>query len=96
MVPLGWRLTEDLRFAREQDAVTLTFSESTDQILHTPTKEENLKLLEYEEARKEFWNCIAMTIFGLGVPLYNAFREWLPIMRAEKRKEQAAVAAQAE
>ena len=48
------------------------------------------------EAKKEFWNCIAMTIFGLGVPLYNAFREWLPIMRAEKRKEQAAVAAQAE
>ena len=54
MVPLGWRLTEDLRFAREQDAVTLTFSESTDQILHTPTKEENLKLLEYEEARKKY------------------------------------------
>ena len=51
---------------------------------------------EYLEAKKEFWNCIAMTIFGLGVPLYNAFREWLPIMRAEKRKEQAAVAAQAE
>ena len=51
---------------------------------------------EYLEAKKEFWNCIAMTIFGLGVPLYNAFREWLPIMRAEKRKEQAAVAVQAE
>ena len=51
---------------------------------------------EYLEAKKEFWNCIGMTIFGLGVPLYNAFREWLPIMRAEKRKEQAAVAAQAE
>ena len=32
---------------------------------------------EYLEAKKEFWNCIAMTIFGLGVPLYNAFREWL-------------------
>ena len=41
---------------------------------------------EYLEAKKEFWNCIAMTIFGLGVPLYNAFREWLPIMRAEKKK----------
>lgn len=51
---------------------------------------------EYLEAKKEFWNCIAMTTFGLGVPLYNAFREWLPIMRAEKRKERAAVAAQAE
>lgn len=53
MIPLGWRLTEDLRFARGQDMVTLTFSEATDQILHTPTREENLKLLEYEEARKK-------------------------------------------
>ena len=52
MLPLGWRLTEDLCFAREQDVVTLTFSEATDQILHTPTREENLKLLEYEETRK--------------------------------------------
>ena len=49
MIPLGWRLTEDLRFAMDQDMVTLTFSEATDQILHTPTREENLKLLEYEE-----------------------------------------------
>ena len=54
MIPLGWRLTNDLQFAREQDTVTLTFSESTDQILHTPTKEENLKLLEYEEKRKKY------------------------------------------
>ena len=53
MIPLGWRLTEDLRFAREQDVVELTFSEATDQIPHTPTREENLKLLEYEEARKK-------------------------------------------
>ena len=53
MIPLGWLLTDDLQFAREQDPVTLTFSEATDQILHTPTREENLKLLEYEEARKK-------------------------------------------
>lgn len=53
MIPLGWRLTEDLRFARDQDMVILTFSEATDQILHTLTREENLKLLEYEEARKK-------------------------------------------
>lgn len=45
---------------------------------------------EYLEAKKEFWNCIALTIFGLGVPLYNAFHEWLPIMREEKAKERAA------
>ncbi len=52
IVPLGWHLTEDLRFARGQDAVTLTFSEATDQVPHTPTREENLKLLEYEERVK--------------------------------------------
>lgn len=54
MVPLGWRLTDDLCFARDQDMVILTFSEATDRILHTPTREENLKLLEYEEARKKY------------------------------------------
>ena len=54
MIPLGWSLTDDLQFARDQDMVTLTFSEATDQILHTPTREENLKLLEYEEERKKY------------------------------------------
>ena len=53
MIPLGWHLTDDLQFAKEQDTITLIFSEATDQILHTPTREENLKLLEYEEARKK-------------------------------------------
>ena len=24
---------------------------------------------EYIEAKKEFWNCIRMSIFGLGVPI---------------------------
>lgn len=43
----------------------------------------------YLEAKKEFINCICMTIFGLGIPLVIAFTEWLPIMRAEKRKELA-------
>ena len=51
MIPLGWSLTDDLQFARDQDMVTLTISEATDQILHTPTREENLKLLEHEKAR---------------------------------------------
>ncbi|MBQ9308118.1 MAG: hypothetical protein IJ229_09350 [Clostridia bacterium] len=40
----------------------------------------------YEEARKEFINCLCMGIVGLGVPFVLAFKEWLPIMRAEKRK----------
>ena len=45
---------------------------------------------EYIEAKKEFWNCIRMSIFGLGVPIVIAIREWLPIMRAEKKKMGAA------
>jgi len=53
MTPLGWELTADLKFAIGQDSVTLMFSESTDKVLHTPTKEENLKLLQYEEERKK-------------------------------------------
>lgn len=53
MTPLGWELTADLKFAMGQDSVTLMFSESTDKVLHTPTKEENLKLLQYEEERKK-------------------------------------------
>ena len=53
MIQLGWELTADLKFAMGQDSVTLMFSESTDKILHTPTKEENLKLLQYEEERKK-------------------------------------------
>lgn len=40
----------------------------------------------YQEARKEFINCLFMSVIGLGFPLINAFREWLPIMREEKRK----------
>ena len=53
MTPLGWELTADLEFAMGQDSVTLMFSESTDKVLYTPTKEENLKLLQYEEERKK-------------------------------------------
>lgn len=42
---------------------------------------------EYLEAKKEFINCIFMTLFGIGIPLVIALTEWLPIMRAEKKKE---------
>ncbi len=52
MTPLGWKLTADLKSAMGQDSVTLMFSESTDKVLHTPTKAESLKLLQYEEGRK--------------------------------------------
>lgn len=44
---------------------------------------------EYLEARREFINCICMSLIGIGVPLVLAFTEWLPIMRAEKQKELA-------
>lgn len=46
----------------------------------------------YIEAKKEFINCLCMSIIGVGVPLYNAFAIWLPIMREEKRKEAKAIA----
>ena len=36
------------------------------------------------EAKKEFWNCIRMTPFSLGISLYLAFKEWKPIMDAER------------
>lgn len=54
MKPLGWNLTSDLQFAMGQETVTLTFSEATDRVPHTPTKEENLALLKYEEERKKY------------------------------------------
>lgn len=43
----------------------------------------------YLEAKKEFINCLVMSPIGLFIPLVLAFQEWLPIMRAEKRKELA-------
>ena len=49
---------------------------------------------EYEEAKKEFINCIFMSLIGLGVPIYNAIHEWWPIMKREKEK--ALKAAEAE
>lgn len=41
---------------------------------------------EYEEAKKEFVNCLCMSVIGLGVPIYLAFHEWWPIMKREKRR----------
>ena len=45
---------------------------------------------EYIEAKMEFWNCIRMSIFGLGLPIVIAFKEWMPIMKAEKKKMEEA------
>ena len=47
----------------------------------------------YIAAKKEFINCLCMSIFGIGVPIVIAFTEWLPIMREEKRKEREAATA---
>ena len=41
---------------------------------------------EYEAAKKEFVNCLWMSIFGMGIPIYNALHEWLPVMRREKQR----------
>ena len=41
---------------------------------------------EYEAAKKEFVNCLCMSIIGVGVPIVIAFKEWLPIMRREKKR----------
>ena len=41
---------------------------------------------EYLEAKKEFINCLLMAIPCLGVSVVIAFKEWWPIMKAEKAK----------
>ena len=41
---------------------------------------------EYERAKKEFTNCLAMSVIGFGLPIVLAFREWWPIMKREKQK----------
>lgn len=48
---------------------------------------------EYEAAKKEFVNCLWMSIIGVGVPIVIAFKEWYPIMRREKRKALESAAA---
>lgn len=41
---------------------------------------------EYEEARKDFINCLVFGVICLGVPFYFAYTEWWPIMKREKEK----------
>lgn len=45
---------------------------------------------EYERAKKEFVNCLIFGVMGLGIPFYNAGKEWWPIMQREKKKALAA------
>lgn len=54
MEPLGCALTDDLNFLANGETVTLSFTEFTDRIEHIPTKEENMRLLQYEEERKRY------------------------------------------
>ena len=46
-----------------------------------------MKSEAYLEARKEFINCILVSPFCLFVSIIVAFTEWLPIMRAESKKQ---------
>ena len=54
MEPLGHSLADDLSFNVNGERVSLSFSESQDQVLHTLSKEENMQLLKYEEERKRY------------------------------------------
>lgn len=52
--PLGCKLTNELSFIVNDETVSISFSESQDKVNHVLTKEENRKLLEYEERRKKY------------------------------------------
>ena len=52
MEPLGCSLTDDLGFIVTGETVRVSFSESKDKVAHMLTKEENMRLLEYEDARR--------------------------------------------
>ena len=52
--PLGGKFEDDLTFKISGESVRLSFSEGKDKVEHTLTKEENRKLLEYQEERKRY------------------------------------------
>lgn len=52
MEPLGCSLTNSLDFVVNGETVSISLSESKDEVTHIPTKEENMQLLKYEEERK--------------------------------------------
>ena len=47
--------------------------------------------VEYEKARKEFWNCIILSPITFFVSFVLAFTEWRPMMRRELAKERQAL-----
>lgn len=52
--PLGGKLEGDLTFTINNEAIRINFSETKDTVPHVLTKEENRKLLEYQEERKRY------------------------------------------
>lgn len=52
MEPLGCKLCPGMKFVVAGETVSISFSESQDKINHIPTKEENLRLVQYEEEKK--------------------------------------------
>ncbi|WP_228101049.1 hypothetical protein [Paenibacillus donghaensis] len=56
MEPLECSLTSDLKFIVNRETVSVSVTEAKDEIKHIPTKEENIKLLKYEEdKRRHSW-----------------------------------------
>lgn len=54
MEPLDCTLTDSLSFVVNGETVPIAFSESKDKVDHVLTKEENLRLLKYEDERKRY------------------------------------------
>ena len=52
MEPLGCELTDKLAFVVNGETVSVTLSEGRDKIEHVVTKEENLEILRYEDAKR--------------------------------------------
>lgn len=52
--PLGCKLKDNLTFIVSGEVIKLSFSEAKDKVEHVLTKEENRKLLEYQEERKRY------------------------------------------
>jgi hypothetical protein len=50
--PLGCSLTSDLKFVINGETVSVSVSEAKDEVKHVLTKEENMQLLQYEDAKR--------------------------------------------
>jgi hypothetical protein len=54
MEPLGCQPTDDLQFVVNGEIVTVSVTEAKDKLDHVLTKEENIKLLKYEEDKRKY------------------------------------------